>query len=98
MLPGTLGVDWGSLHGAGDDPGHRAPGEGWASGQSPRSTMHCGPHISTHGEWPSRAKAHLALSMKALAAARRSCFRPLRFSMMLLPWVQATKLSISASS
>lgn len=35
--------------------------------------------------------------MKALAAARRSCFLPFRFSMMLLPWTQAVVLSISAT-
>ena len=43
MPPGILGVDWGSLHGAGDDPGHRAPGEGRASGTVPRNTTRRGP-------------------------------------------------------
>jgi len=74
------------------------PGRGGPRGQSHGTPRAVVPSISTHGEWPSRAEAHLALSMKALAAARRSCFRPLRFSMMLLPWMQATELSISASS
>lgn len=41
---------------------------------------------------------HLTLSRKALAAARRSCLLPFRFSMTLLPWVQAAVLSISATS
>lgn len=43
-------------------------------------------------------RAHLAPSMKALAAVSRSCFRPLRLSMMLRPWMQAAVLSISATS
>ena len=42
--------------------------------------------------------AHLALSTKDLAAARRSCFLPFRFPRMLLPWMQAVVLSISATS
>lgn len=50
-----------------------------------------------HHPSPFRAM-HLALSVKALAATSRSCFRPFRFSMMLLPWMPVAVHSISATS
>lgn len=58
---------------------------------SPLCGVHPKPLATRHGA------AYLAASMKALAAARRSCFLPFRFSMMLLPWTQAVVLSISAT-
>lgn len=54
------------------------------------------PH--TQSVQPQSSAAHLTLSKKALLAARRSFFRPFRFSMMLLPRMQALALSISATS
>lgn len=63
--------------------------------QSSHTHAACTPN-ARHGS--PAAPQHLTLSAKALAATRRSCVCPFRFSMMLLPWTQAVVLSISATS